>query len=97
MSKSRRTEKQALDREVERSIQEAQDIQAAIADPGFFYDESRGTYEEYLAKLEEERIMQMRAEAEADSFWSDYEEYDQDDDAAYDDDFFWRDYNYWCL
>ena len=39
MSKSRRTEKQAFDREVERSMHEEQDIQAAIRDSGYFYDE----------------------------------------------------------
>ena len=52
MSKSRRTEKQVLDREVERSIQEEQDIQAAIRDSGYFYDEDWYTYQEYLAKQE---------------------------------------------
>ena len=82
MSKKSGKEKQQLRREVETAIQEEQDIQAAIKDPGFFYDESRGTDEEYLAQHEEERMQMMRSEAEMydDFFWGDYDDYDREDD-----------------
>ena len=80
MAKSRRNEKQELNKEVERSIQEEQDIQAAIRDCGYFYDEEWYTYQEYLAKQEEEIRQQEIADAQLlynendylnDEFWGD--------------------------
>lgn len=100
MAKTRKTEKQELDREVERSMQEAEDIQAAIRDSGFFYDEEHYHYAEYLAKQEEEarRVEMDYYHSFDDLFWGDYDEdVDDVDDGDEVDDYYedyYEDYEY---